>query len=186
MACTGVRPCWSCTWSPRACGPGGLQAQGRVDRARTQAHGARARSGRSAPAKKPIVAGARSSTPSPRPCSSPITMGQVEYVNEGVRHAVGARPRQAQGHAASGAHTGGAGRRVIRSSSLLALRRLSATRRPRSAIVRMSDSRGALRELSARLQVFQIPEGKRLSIRLREAAGPLAAGARSVRRNHES
>ena len=98
--------------------------------------------------------------------------GQIEYVNEGVRHLLGYDPGKLKGTRITALIPA-----VQAASDPLELAATFATTdreaQPRERNVRMSDSRGALRELSARLQVFRIPEGRRLSIRLREAAGPL-------------
>jgi len=98
--------------------------------------------------------------------------GRIEYVNEGVRHLLGHEPGKLRGmRLAALIPSAQAGADPLVLAESFASGEVDAA--PTERIVRMRDSRGALREFSVRLQLFQSPDGQRLSIRLREAAGPL-------------
>ena len=97
--------------------------------------------------------------------------GQVEYVSEGIRHLLGYDPEKLKGTVISALIPAAqSGTDPLELAETFAAEREAS---PKERIVRMTDSQGALRELSARVTAFWVPEGRRLSIRLREAAGPL-------------
>jgi PAS domain S-box-containing protein len=97
--------------------------------------------------------------------------GQVEYVNEGVRQLLGYDPEKLKGASITALIPAAqSGMDPLELAQSFAANRDAV---PEERIIRMTDSRGALRELSARVTAFRIPEGRRLSIRLREAEGPL-------------
>jgi len=98
--------------------------------------------------------------------------GSIEYVNEGVRNLLGHDPEKLKGTRLSAlipAAQADANPFALTTSAEAS----DGDAAPSERIVRMRDSRGALREFSVRLQLFQSPQGRRLCMRLREAAGPL-------------
>ena len=100
------------------------------------------------------------------------TDGRIEYVNEGVRQLLGHDPGKLTGMriAELMCATQAEPDPLELGPTFLERYRLAT---PVERQLRFSDSRGALRPLSARAQLFQFPEGARWGIRLREAAGPL-------------
>ncbi len=98
--------------------------------------------------------------------------GRIEFASEGVRQFLGHDPAKLQG---------------MRIADLLPASRsdpdpleLGPTFLEREPLatpaerqVRFSDSKGALRTVSARVQLLRFPDGSRWCIRLREASGPL-------------
>jgi PAS domain S-box-containing protein len=90
--------------------------------------------------------------------------GKIEYVNEGVRQLLGHDPHKLTGTRITAL--------IPATQSELDFddeRKVTTAERQ----VRFSDSHGALRPLSARMQLFQFSEGARWSVRLRESFGPL-------------
>jgi len=98
--------------------------------------------------------------------------GRIEYVNEGVRQLLGRDPGSLKGTRLAAlipAVQAGADPLALATS----ISANDGDAAPAERLVRIRDARGALREYSVRLQIFQSPAGKRQGLRLREAAGPL-------------
>jgi PAS domain S-box-containing protein len=96
--------------------------------------------------------------------------GRIEYANDGVRALLGYAPERLAGTAISAMIPAArSGRDPLDIGGALA----EADRSPGERAVRFCDANGALRELSAHVREFRVPQGRRLSIRLREGTGAM-------------
>ena len=98
--------------------------------------------------------------------------GRIEYASQGVRALLGFEPEKLAGtRLAALVPSAQSGKDPFEFEMSDAPE--GADPPPLDRNARFCDSRGALRELSVRAQVFHLEEGRRLAIRLREAADPM-------------
>jgi PAS domain S-box-containing protein len=97
--------------------------------------------------------------------------GRIEYVNEGVRQLLGYDPRALEAtHITALIPAAQSDHDVLGLAAAVTPGEGGAATSERP--LRIRDAQGALRQLAARVQVFQTSQGARLGIRLREASAP--------------